>query len=230
MCQPRLSRCIRLLTLLQSRIGYSTKDLAHQCEVSKRTIFRDLRLLTKSGIPVCYDSKRRGYILQTYSNVFTRGLSSDELIALLLAAHIFSLSCDHKISRSIHQAIGKLLGQTPAVLREEIAGLLKSVSGKPSTTLWPRGSRPVVAEILTALRQKRHIRIVYHPSEESARPLQTKVTPHQLVAAQGHWYLVGRSSWHRKVWRFDLRHIHQAEHLEDTSDTYRIASPSCSNT
>lgn len=217
MCQPRLSRCLRLLTMLQSRIGHSARDLANDCQVSKRTIYRDLCLMAQSGIPVYYDAKRRGYILQTHSNVCASGLPGDELTALLLAAHIFSLSCELEVSRPIHQAIGKLLAQAPAALREEIAGLLKSVGGKPSTTLWPQGARTVVAEILMALRQKGHIRIVYQPSDESAPPLQTKVTPHQLVVAQGNWYLVGRSSWHCKVCRFDLRHIRRAERIEDTT-------------
>jgi predicted DNA-binding transcriptional regulator YafY len=204
--------------MLQSRLGYSTWDLAHECEVSKRTIYRDLRLLTESGIPVCYDSRRRGYILRTCPSICTRGLSSDELTVLLLAAHICSLSCEHEISRPIRQAIDGLLSQAPVTVREETANLLRSVGGKPATTLWPPGLQSVVTEILTALRQKGQIRIVYHPSGKSAPPVQTKVTPHQLVTAQGHWYLVGRSSWHRRVHRFDLRSIRQADCLADSSE------------
>jgi predicted DNA-binding transcriptional regulator YafY len=214
MCRVRLSRCLRLLTLLQSRIGYSTSELAHQCEVSKRTIYRDLRLLAASGIPVRYDSKKQGHIVAACSDVCMPELSSDRLVALLLAAHIFSLSCDEDISRPIHQAIGTLLSRAPLALREEVAGLLKSIGGKPSAIGWPQGSRPIVGDILTALRQKRQIRIVYYSPTELG--VQTKITPRQLVAAQGKWYLVGRSSWHRKVRRFDMSHIREAELLENT--------------
>ncbi len=227
MCQARLSRCLRLLTMLQSRLGYSAEDLAHECEVSKRTIYRDLSLMAASGMPVCYDAGRRGYVLRMHSNIRAPGLSNDELATLLLAAHIFSLSCDREISRPIRQAIGKLLGQGPAVVREEISALLNAVGGIPAATLWPRGSQRVIKEILTALRQKRYIRIVYHPPDKSASSLRTKVTPHQLMAAEGHWYLIGRSSWHRRVCRFDLRHIRWAEQTDSASES--VESPSLSH-
>ena len=44
----RLSRCVRLLNTLQSRIGYTINDLAREFEVCKRTIHRDLRLLAEA--------------------------------------------------------------------------------------------------------------------------------------------------------------------------------------
>jgi predicted DNA-binding transcriptional regulator YafY len=191
MCQTRLTRCLQLVNLLASRIGYSSHDLAREFEVSKRTIYRDLSLLTAAGVPVCYDARRRGYVLQNPSGICTAKIPSDELTVLLLVAHIFSLSCDADIGRSLRQAISKLLNQTPASFHEEIAGLLSLVRGKPSPTLWPQGARLIVDEILAAIRLKRQIRIAYRPPNGSPPSFRTKITPCQLTVNQGRWYLVG---------------------------------------
>jgi predicted DNA-binding transcriptional regulator YafY len=209
--------------MLQSRIGYSTKTLACELDVSPRTVYRDLGLLAEAGIPVFYDAKKRGHLLKDQFNLRISQLTNDELIALLLAAHIFSLSCAGEIGRPIRQAINKLMVQIPTSLRDDIANLLNSVGGKPSSSLWPQGSQPAIAEILLAIRQKRQIRVIYRSGEKSSPSLRTKITPQRLVAAPGHWYLIGRSSWHRKVFRFDLQHIRHAEQTEQCSES--VASP-----
>ena len=116
----------------------------------------------------------------------------------------------------VHQAIGKLLAQTPAILREDIAGLLDAVKGKPSPALWPQESHAAVTEILTAIRQKRAVRIVYRSAEQQAATIHTKITSHHLVAVGEHWYLVGRSSWHRKVFHFDLRHVRSVQQITES--------------
>ncbi len=215
--------------MLQSRIGYSVHNLAQELEVSPRTIYRDLRLLAEAGIPTFYDVNKRGHILQHHIHTRTSGLSDEEITSLLLAAHIFSLSCAREVSSPILQAISKLLAQLPPCLREEVTCLLSLIEGKPFQTLWPGGSQPVVAEILAALRQKRPIRIIYRSAKKSTPSLCTKITSHRLVAHQKRWYLVGRSSWHRKIIRFDLRHIQHAEQTENSTDpvesSYNQARP-----
>lgn len=209
----RLSRCVRLLTTLQSRIGYSIENLALEFEVSERTIYRDLRLLAEAGMPTSYDANKRGHILAPGFHIRASCLSNDELVSLLLGAHIFSLSCDPEVSRPVHQAISKILTQIPSAFREDITSLLSSVKGKPVGASWPRGPRTIVTDILTALRQRQPIRIVYHPAKQATSAIHTKITAHHLVAAGEHWHLVGRSSWHRKVFRFDLRHIHSVQQV-----------------
>ncbi len=177
----RLNRCLRLLNMLQSRIGYSAQYLALELNVSRRTIYRDLCLLAEAGIAAYYDANKRGYILQDQRNLRTCGLSDDEITSLLLAAHIFSLSCDRKLSGPILQAIGKLLGELSPGLRGEIAGLLNLIKGRPSQPMWLGGSQPVIAEILAALRQKRPIRITYCSAEASVPAINTKLSSYRLT-------------------------------------------------
>jgi predicted DNA-binding transcriptional regulator YafY len=211
----RLSRCLRLLNVL--RTGCRIGDLAREFEVSRRTVYRDLALLAEAGICVFYDTKRCCHAIRRDPDLRAAKLLPEELMALLLSAHIFSLSCSAEVGRPLRQAVGKLVAQTPMALRAEIMNLLTSVSGRPLPTLWPRASQSVIGEILAAIRSDNPLRIVYRTDDESASAVHTKISAHRLVATDGRWYLVGRSSWHRKVCRFDLQHIRHAGQAESSS-------------
>ena len=64
--QSRSDRLFRLILLLQNRPNLSSKDLANHFEVSRRTIFRDLRALTDSGVPLTYGESGGYEILDSY--------------------------------------------------------------------------------------------------------------------------------------------------------------------
>jgi predicted DNA-binding transcriptional regulator YafY len=217
--QSQLTRCLKLLHLVRSSVGCSIDYLAHEFGVSKRTVHRDLCRLREEGIPVLHDTARRGYILRPPFDIKTYPISGDELAAIMLAAHIFSLSCVDVLSQPIRQAIGKLLDQAPATIRDDVANLLNSVTGTTPPVFCQMGSLCVINEVFAALRRRRPIRIVYDSEEETTRPLRTKVTPRQLIVSHENWYLIGRSSWHRKNYRFALQHIQTAEQVESGHDS-----------
>ena len=47
----RISRLIQLLGALQVGKGQNASELARACQVSRRTIFRDLEVLRSAGVP-----------------------------------------------------------------------------------------------------------------------------------------------------------------------------------
>jgi predicted DNA-binding transcriptional regulator YafY len=97
--------------------------------------------------------------------------------------------------------------------------MLSSIRGRPTSSLWSDRSQAIVSEIAVAIQKKRRLRIVYTPPGETVSPLCTDVTPFCLTTAEERWYLVGRSSWHRKVHRFDLEHIQTAEQGDDAPES-----------
>lgn len=99
--------------------------------------------------------------------------------------------------------------------------MLNLIKGQPSQQMWSGVSQSVIAEILAALRQKRPLRITYCAAEASVPSINTKLSSYRLTSRRGQWYLVGRSSWHRKIVRFEMkyiRHAEQTEHIPDAAD------------
>jgi len=56
----RIARIIRCLRLLQADC-YSAHDLAGRFQVSKRTVYRDLRILERAGVPLVRRRDDRRY-------------------------------------------------------------------------------------------------------------------------------------------------------------------------
>jgi len=57
----RVSRIVQILTTLQAGESYAVGDLAKMFGISRRTIFRDLKVLGFVGVPYHYDVKLGGY-------------------------------------------------------------------------------------------------------------------------------------------------------------------------
>ena len=57
----KIRRMLQLLERLQAGQRHSADDLAQLCDVSRRTIFRDLKTLQEAGIPVQYNSSEQHY-------------------------------------------------------------------------------------------------------------------------------------------------------------------------
>lgn len=213
----RLARCLGLVTLLQSRLPFRAKRLADELNVSRRTIFRDLRLIQEAGIVLDFDHEKDGYLIGHEESIRTTPLSHDELRALLVAACSSPLSRDAKLGRLIHQAVGKLLGQAPPRFHRETTNLLNAIVTDSSSPQWADGRGEICSTVFMGLCRKCALRIVYQANVLTDEVIQTKVVPQRLLVCETTWRLVGRSSWHRGRCQIDMRSVVRVE-LVDMHD------------
>jgi len=211
----RLSRCIRLLNLVQSRVGYSAVELAREFEVCKRTVYRDLHTLEEAGIPLRFDHRRAGYVVAACFRSRALPLADDEVVALLLAAHTSSLVSGCHFANLVRQASAKLLAETAVPLREEASRVVKSLIVQPPAGLWSSGAEAVCRELIQAIRQNRRVRISYAPPTDPARLTLTTVVPCRLAVSDTGWQLLGQCSRDKAMHGFDLKHIRGVETVSD---------------
>lgn len=210
----RLARCLRLLNLLQARLSTTVEGLARECGVSKRTIYRDFRLLAEAGVALHYDQEAKGHVVLTrcYPDV-TRGFTKDELATFILAARTSYLQQVDAIRGSVNQSISKILASMPAQKREEI---LRSLRAFSVALPRPDADQKILLAVLSAIRQDRQLRITFVPSPESNTCLQTRIGPCRLTINNRGCEVIARSSLHRQVRAFSLSQIQTAEVVEDT--------------
>jgi len=223
MSRSRISRCLQLVCLLNSRTGCSVREIARECDVSRRTTFRDLDLLRRAGLPLRYDPKKGGYLVGSNTGlkaVFSK-FHPEELAILALAASTSVFASTQHYYRVVNQALGKLLMTMPEASREAATRLLRMCVVDHSFAALSEREDTVRSGIVTAIRWQRRIRITYRAVDESSAVTTqcTSVAPYRLVASSDGWCLIGRSSFHRGVRRFALKQIQQAE---VTQDTYEI--------
>lgn len=63
--KPRLVRLTAILTQLQAKRMVTAKEIAEKHKVSIRTIYRDIRTLEQSGIPIVTEEGKGGLVRRT---------------------------------------------------------------------------------------------------------------------------------------------------------------------
>src|SRR5438046_5643339 len=115
----RASRLLSILTTLQARGQVTAPALAEACEVSVRTVYRDIDALAAAGIPVYAErGAEGGYRLLDGCRVRLNGLSSPEAEALFMTA-LPDAAAALGLDAAMMAAQNKLIAALPANLRSE---------------------------------------------------------------------------------------------------------------
>jgi predicted DNA-binding transcriptional regulator YafY len=109
----RLSRLVAILTSLQSKRLITATYLAEKFGVSVRTIYRDIRALEQSGVPIITEDGK-GYSLMEGYKIPPVMFSEEQANALILAEQLVLKSRDSSLIKDYAEAIDKV----KAVLRQ----------------------------------------------------------------------------------------------------------------
>lgn len=185
----RASRLLSILTTLQAKGRVTAQALAEECEVSLRTIYRDVDALSAAGIPV-YSERGSGGGYRLLDGYRTRlnGISSAEAEALFLAG-LTRQTADMGLGPVVATAQTKLLAAMPAEIRAG-AERMRSRFHLDAPSWFGEGESlerlPLVAD---AVWRERPIRIRYRSWKAEK---ERRVEPLGIVLKGGAWYLVGQ--------------------------------------
>jgi len=209
-----LARLIQLIVLLQTERCPNARRLAEICEVSRRTIYRDLAALAEAGVSVLYRSDRQGY--QLAQNVFMQPpkMEEREALALLVSCRQGGSGDDLGLSRHANQAIDKLVQCLPEGMRTRLLAAAEILSDALDHLELSPIRREVDDRILAALTQRRQVRLRVRETGTSVVET-TKLGIYRLAKLHGFWCLVGRSTRHCRVLLIPLDQIEQVELTED---------------
>lgn len=211
----KIRRLLHLLERLQSGRIHNAKELADFCNVSRRTIFRDIQTLQESGISVLYDTSRRGYWVADGPYLPPTDLTLAETLSLILLAQEFGETATgvpfHEIARD---ASLKLQSNLPNHLRNYVGELTAKVAMDVEPHAELRDSRRHYERILEAVTSQIKIRLKYNSLHEE-EVIQTLLSPYRVLFQRRAWYVIGRSSLHRAVRTFHLGRILESELTDD---------------
>ncbi|MEC3907048.1 YafY family protein [Tamlana sp. 2201CG12-4] len=105
--KPRLSRLTAILTQLQSKRIITANQLAERHNVSVRTIYRDIRTLEKSGIPIVTE-EGKGYSIMEGYHLPPVLFSEDEANALITIEQLAIKNKDKSFVENVSSAIEKI--------------------------------------------------------------------------------------------------------------------------
>ena len=184
----RASRLLSILTTLQARGRVTAPALAEACEVSVRTIYRDVDALSAAGIPV-YSERGAdgGFRLLDGYRVRLNGLSLTEADALFLAG-LPGPAASLGLGRAMNAAQAKLVAAMPADLRAS-ATRMQARFHLDAPGWFGEAEEPQhLRAIADALLDDRLIEIRYRSWRAEKR---RRLAPLGLVLKGGNWYLAG---------------------------------------
>ncbi|GAA1294200.1 YafY family protein [Pseudonocardia aurantiaca] len=213
----RADRLVSLVLLLRQRGRLSAATLAHELEVSTRTVLRDIEALSAAGVPVYAERGRHGgfALLPGFQTELT-GLNHDEALALLVAgsrrgAQAFGLGS------ALASAMRKVVDALPESYRATAAGAAQRLLIDPETDLLSRRlvaevvPDTIVTEIRRAVFAGHKLRIHYAAVDQT--PKWRTVDPIGLVTVRDQGYLLATKSGADRTYR--LSRVLAAEELAE---------------
>ncbi len=167
----RADRLFAIIQLLRRKPTLRARDLAETLEVSERTVYRDIRDLMASGVPIEGEAGV-GYVLRAGFDLPPLMFSEAEIEALVLGARIVESWADAELAEAATDAIAKIEAVIPERLRGYMAGtaLLAPTSGYMEPISFD------LAELRRAIRSQikvhfRYTDVLQQRTERTVRPL-----------------------------------------------------------
>ncbi|QNM95966.1 helix-turn-helix transcriptional regulator [Chitinimonas koreensis] len=119
----RADRLFQIVQFLRGRRLTTARWLAERLEVSERTVYRDVRDLMLSGVPIEGEAGV-GYTLRHKLDLPPLMFDREELTALRLGAEMAAAWSDPQLARAAQSALAKIDGALPGDMRRPTAPLL----------------------------------------------------------------------------------------------------------
>lgn len=185
----RIDRLTAILTHLQSKRTVRASELAVRFEVSLRTIYRDVRSLEASGVPIIGEAGQ-GYSLVEGYRLPPIMFSREEALAMLVAEKLVEKSLDDQSSKVFKEALIKIkavLKSSEKDLLVEVQDTIKVLKSGSSQSM--NRSSKAFQLILQAISEKKVLSttyITFDPERISVRELE----PIGLFHSHEQWYLM----------------------------------------
>lgn len=218
----KTERLFALVLLLQNRPNLSSRDLSDHFGVSRRTIFRDLRTLGESGVPLTY-AEDGGYEILDGYQLPPLMFSAREAATLLMGSEFVKLQPDASL-RTDADAVGmKIRAVLPESVQTYIERLQERTVLVPFNETQGRGGatgdeQGLWFELSEAIARQRSVKMTYYVASRDEETVR-EADPLGLVYYSDHWNLIAYDHLRGDVRNFRLDQIRKLRTRFDTFET-----------
>lgn len=185
----RIDRLTAILTHLQSKRTVRAAELSDRFGVSLRTIYRDVRALEESGVPIIGEAGQ-GYSLVEGYRLPPIMFSREEALAMLVAEKLVEKSLGEQSSKFFKEALIKIkavLKSSEKDLLVEVQDMIKVLKPNPSQVL--NKSSRAFQVMLQAISEKKVVETTY-VTFDPERTTERELEPVGLFHSYEQWYLM----------------------------------------
>jgi predicted DNA-binding transcriptional regulator YafY len=152
----RADRLFEIIQIMRRKRLTRAADLAEELEVSERTVYRDIRDLMSSGVPIDGEAGV-GYVLREGYDLPPLMFKESEIEALVLGAHIVESWADPDLAKAASDIIAKVQQVLPDHLRRYMANT--ALLAPEHTYMEPLSF--ALPDLRAAVRDKRKVHFAY---------------------------------------------------------------------
>lgn len=183
----RFDRIIAILIQLQSKKIVRAQELADRFDVSLRTIYRDIRTLESSGVPI-YSEAGVGYSLVDGYRLPPVMFSRKEAGSFVAAEKLMEKFTDENLGNHFRSAMFKIKSVLRGTEKDWVESIESKIRISDREEAFQNKSPEVLEVLFESIAQKFQINLHYQ-SIESENPTERLVEPVGLYHENNSWYL-----------------------------------------
>lgn len=215
--KPRLARLTAILTQLQSKRIVTAKDIAEKHNVSIRTVYRDIRTLEQSGIPIIVE-EGKGYTLLEGYRIAPVMFTEEEANALVTAEQLILKNKDQSFAEQYQNAITKIKSVLKQNQQEKTELLTSRIQVRNNQENSKTSNYLILLQ--SAISNYQLIKIEYLSLENSKT--EREIEPFALYTTQDNWILIAFCRLRKEFRAFRLDCIQNLSHLEKKFEPHNI--------
>ena len=208
----RIERLSAILTMLQSSSSVKTKHLSERFGIGLRTIYRDIRALEETGIPITGDS-RSGYSLIDGFKLPPLMFSGEEAFAFLTAERLVDKFTDTGLRESYKSGVDKIRAVMRSEEKERIDYVTKNIGFLDFNYYTSKDSQNRLQFILDSISKRMKIIITYTSHSKNEKTQRT-IDPIGVFFSMSNWYLVGFCDKRGDYRTFKINRIEELHHTD----------------
>lgn len=182
-------RRLKIIYMLQSGKRITVDVLAGMFDVSRRTIFRDMRIIQDLGVPVTHESEM-GYGVMREATIPPIMFSFRELSVVMMGLSFVGSQIDPDMVEDAKNVSLKIRNAIPHSLQERMNSLESGTIVSPYIhNIEKRKKGGDWYLICTSFAEKRAVRFLY--SDRKGKTSTRLIDPHTLIHYTDHWNVIG---------------------------------------
>ncbi|MCG8329207.1 MAG: YafY family transcriptional regulator [Chitinophagales bacterium] len=212
----RLSRLTAILIRFQTKRIVTASELSQKFQVSKRTIYRDIKALEKAGVPIL-TVEGKGYALMEGYKIPPIMFTEKQANALILAEQLVLKNKDASFIKDYSEAIDKIKSILKYNAKDK-ANLLADRTQFNEVINQERNSNNL-SDLQNALTNYKLVKIEYINKEGVTT--NRLIEPFALLSAEN-WYLVAWCRLRKEFRFFRLDRIQKMEVLSENFEPHNM--------
>lgn len=184
----RFDRIVAILIQLQSKKIVKAQELADRFEVSLRTIYRDIRTLEASGVPI-YSEAGVGYSIMDGYRLPPVMFTREEASSFVAAEKLMQKFTDKGLGAYFESAMFKLKSVLRGSEKDWVTSIASQILITPGEELFNKNAPNALEILFESIAIKKQVKMIYM-AQDTTVVTKRMIEPVGLFHENNHWYMM----------------------------------------